>query len=83
MAVLFCGTVMAAFTAPWESRDKITIAAGAVGIVWYFIRQMRSAPTCEECGARFFPQKAKMPPRTAHIAASRSHLSVNRRCAAA
>ena len=58
MAVLFCGTVVAAFTAPWDSRDKITIAAGVVGIVWYFIRQMRSAPTCEVCGARFFPQKA-------------------------
>ena len=57
MAVLFCGLVMAVFTAPWDAKDKITVAAVAVGALWYLIRQIRSAPVCEECGARFSPQK--------------------------
>jgi predicted RNA-binding Zn-ribbon protein involved in translation (DUF1610 family) len=59
MAVLFCGLVVATFTSPWYVRDlDVTfLAAGAVGAIWYYLRYIRSAPVCEECGAQFYPAK--------------------------
>ncbi len=63
MAVLLCGLIVAMFTSSAGLRQSNTtfLAAGAVGAVWYYLRYMRSAPVCAECGARFFPAKGTDP----------------------
>ena len=59
MAVLFCGLVVATFTssAGIHVSNVSFLAAGAVAAVWYSLRYRRGAPTCSECGARFYPVK--------------------------
>jgi Zn finger protein HypA/HybF involved in hydrogenase expression len=59
LAVVFCGLVVATFTSPHGIRESnfTFMAATAVGIFWYLLRQTRSGPTCEECGARFYPDR--------------------------
>ncbi len=63
MAVLFCGLIVAMFTSSADLRQSnvTLLAAGAVGAVWYYLRYVRSAPVCAECGARFFPAKGTDP----------------------
>lgn len=57
LAVIACALVVATFFSPQGFRKSpITFpAAAAVGLFWYFLRQARARPTCEECGARFYP----------------------------
>ncbi len=57
MAVLFCGLVAATFSSRWgfDKSNGTFIAAGAVAASWYYLRYVRAAPICADCGARFFP----------------------------
>ena len=57
LAVVFCGLVVATFTSSIGIRKSnfTFLAAAIVGVFWYIRRQTQSGPTCEECGARFYP----------------------------
>jgi predicted RNA-binding Zn-ribbon protein involved in translation (DUF1610 family) len=63
MAVILCGLIVAMFTSSAGLRQSnvTMLAAGAVGAVWAYLRYLRSAPACAECGARFFPAKGTDP----------------------
>jgi predicted RNA-binding Zn-ribbon protein involved in translation (DUF1610 family) len=64
LAALMCGLVVNLFTSGRNPSDAWTVVSliVVVAMVWTIFRQMRRAPTCEECGRRFIQPKKRVEP---------------------